>query len=341
MKKYYIFGLTLITIALSSCGNDDDGYVATDDGDPEPVIPLTFEANLSDMGIYTGLISNLTPAEDVHLYELNSKLFTDYAYKQRLIRMPEGEAMQYNGSSLLPDFPDNTLISKTFFYYEDESNTASNKIIIETRVLIKTDGTWKMGNYKWNNDMTEAVYTNNSSQVSVSYLDSEGITQNIDYQIPANDDCISCHHIYEEKVPIGPKLRNMNFNPNNGTANINQLQYFINEGLLEGVSNISDITVLPDWEDEANFDIFERGRGYIEINCTHCHQPGGFVPTGFLLDFRLETPFDDTGIYSRRGQIEDRIQSTVPIYMMPQIGRSLVHDEAVVMLIEYLEAIEG
>ena len=340
MKKYFIFSFSLLALIIASCGSDDNGYVATDDGDPDPVVPLTFETNLSDMGVYSGDLDNLTPAEDVHLYDLNSRLFTDYAHKQRLIRMPDGEAMQYNGDDLLPVFPDNTLISKTFYYYEDESNTSSNKIIIETRVLIKTEGTWKIGNYKWNEDMTEAVYTNNSSQVSVSYLDSEGITQDITYQIPGNDDCITCHHIYEEKVPIGPKLRNMNFNPNNGTVNINQLQYFIDEGLLEGVSSPSEITVLPDWEDEANFDIFERGRGYIEINCAHCHQPGGFVPTGFILDFRLETDFDDTGIYSRRGQIEDRIQSTVPTYMMPQIGRSLVHDEGVAMLLEYLEAIE-
>jgi uncharacterized repeat protein (TIGR03806 family) len=339
MKKYFIFSFAVLALIVAACGSDDDGYVATDDGDPEPEAPLTFKTNLSDMGVYTGNLSNLTPEENVHLYDLNSPLFTDYAHKQRLIRMPEGEAMQYNNSDLLPDFPDNTLISKTFYYYEDESNTASNKIIVETRVLIKTEGTWKIGNYKWNSDMTEAVYTNDGSIVSVEYLNAEGITQNIEYQIPANDDCITCHNIYDVKTPIGPKLRNMNFNPNNGTININQLQYFINNGLLEGVSNPSDITVLPDWKD-ANFDIFEQGRGYMEINCAHCHQPGGYVPTGFLLDFRLEVPFDETGIYSRRGQIEDRIQSTTPDYMMPKIGRTLVHDEGVAMMLEYLQAIE-
>ncbi len=302
-------------------------------------IPLVFEIKLSDMGIYTGDLSNLTPKENVHLYDLNSRLFTDYAHKQRLLRMPEGAVMQYDNSDLLPIFPNNTLISKTFYYYEDESNTASNKIIIETRVLIKTEGTWKVGNYKWNNDMTEATYTNDGSIVSVEYLNTEGITQNIEYQIPSNVDCITCHNIYDVIVPIGPKLRSMNFNPNNGTVNINQLQYFINEGLLEGVSNPSDISILPDWEDD-NFDILEQGRAYMDINCAHCHQPGGNTPTGFLLDFRLETAFNDTGIYSRRGQIEDRIQSNTPGYMMPKIGRSIVYTEAVEMLLEYLEVIE-
>jgi len=339
MKKYFIFSFAVLALIVAACGSDDDGYVATDDGDPEPEASLTFKTNLSDMGVYTGNLSNLTPEEDVYLYDLNSRLFTDYAHKQRLIRMPEGEAMQFNNSNLLPTFPDNTLISKTFFYYEDESNLASNKIIVETRILIKTEGTWKIGNYKWNSEMTEAVYTNDGSIVSVEYLNTEGITQNIEYQIPANDDCVKCHQINDVKTPIGPKLRNMNFNPNNGSVNINQLQYFINEGLLEGVSNPSDITVLPDWEDD-NYNIFEQGRGYMEINCAHCHQPGGFTPTTFLLDFRLEVPFDDTGIYSRRGQIEDRIQSTTAKYLMPIIGRSLVHNEGVEMMLEYLQAIE-
>ena len=134
------------------------------------VAPLIFKDYLSEMGIFSGDLISLTPAENVHLYELNSQLFTDYAHKQRLIRMPEGEAMQYNNNSLLPIFPDNTLISKTFYYYEDENNTNSNKIIIETRVLIKTEGTWKVGEYLWNDQMNEAVYTEQGSNHSRSSI---------------------------------------------------------------------------------------------------------------------------------------------------------------------------
>ena len=232
------------------------------------------------------------------------------------------------------------MISKTFYYFLDENNPSLGKKIIETRILIKTEGIWRVGNYKWNEAQTEAIYTNNSSQIEISYIKLGGMTQEVTYQVPSNDECIVCHNVYDEITPIGPKLRNMNFNPQTVDVSINQLQYFINNGLLNGVSSISDITVLPDWEDEVNFDIFERGRAYIDINCAHCHQPGGYVPTGFILDYRLETEFTETGIYEHRGQIEDRVQSTVPVYLMPQIGRSLVHDEGVVMLLEYLEAIE-
>ena len=325
-------------LTLNACKSDDD-YVSTTDDD-QVFIPLKFETNLSDMGINFGPLSDLVPETNVHLFELNSILFTDYAYKQRLIRLPEGAAMEYNNSSLLPIFPDNTIITKTFFYYLDEMDPSLGKKIIETRVMLKTEGTWKMGNYKWNEAQTEAVYTESSSEVPITYINLAGETRNIDYVIPSNDDCITCHNIDNVKIPIGPKLRNLNFNPMNGTVNENQINYFINNGLLEGLLDNSSITVLPDWTDDVNFDIFERGRAYIDINCAHCHQPGGIVPTGFLLDYRLETPFENTGIYEHRGQIESRIQSLVPVYLMPQIGRSVVHDEGVEMMLEYLQAIE-
>ena len=203
MKKHFILLLTLLILLMTSC-NSDDGFTPIDDVDLGPVAPLVFETKLSEMGVFSGVLANLTPNPNVHLYDLNSRLFSDNAHKQRLIRMPEGEAMQYNGNSLFPLFPDNTLISKTFYFYEDESNTASNKIIIETRILIKTEGIWRVGNYKWNEAQTEATYTNNSSQIEISYIKLDGMTQEVTYQVPSNDECIVCHNVYDEITPIGP-----------------------------------------------------------------------------------------------------------------------------------------
>ena len=131
------------------------------------------------------------------------------------------------------------------------------------------------------------------------------------------------------------KLRSMNFVPS--YTNQNQIDFLLGNGFLEGVTS-SEVSTLPDWTDTNN-DIFARGRAYIDINCAHCHQPGGSV-NNFNLDFRFETPFEDTSIYANRGEIEARIQSIVPTYMMPQLGRTVVHEEAVTMLLEYLQAIE-
>lgn len=338
MKKIcFLFCLCLVTL-LYSCGDDDD-YVATDDTDDMVIENLTFETSLSEMGVFQGEFSNLTPAADVQLYEINSTLFTDYAAKQRLIRLPEGESMEYTGSELLPDFPDNTLVAKTFYYNIDDRDPSLGKQIIETRIFLKIEGSWEAGDYIWNDAQTDATYRETSSEENISYIDIDGNTQNINYVIPSKQDCATCHNNNGNIFPIGLKLRSMNFNPMNGTVNQNQLLAFTESGMLTGLSNPADISLLPDWTDDVTYDIFERARAYIDVNCAHCHQPGGEV-TNFGLDFRYETAFDDTGIYANRGEIEVRTQSTIPTYRMPQIGRSIVHDEAVTMLVEYLEAIE-
>ncbi len=321
-----------LLLCLSACKKDDDSMV------PMEETNLTFETNLSEMGVFTADISSLTPATGVQKYELNSALFTDYAAKQRLIRLPDGGKMTFAGNDLLPNFPDNTLISKTFYYNIDDRDPSLGKKIVETRIFLKVEGVWQAGNYIWNSAQTEAIYRETGSDVPISYTDINGTTQNINYTIPSKQDCFTCHNNSNTTLPIGMKLRSMNVVPS--YSNQNQLDYFIANGLLEGVSNSSSIAQLPDWTDELSFSILERGRAYIDINCAHCHNPGGAV-TNFGLDFRYETPFDDTGIYANRGEIEARIQSTVPTYRMPQLGRNLVHAEAVAMLLEYIEEIEN
>ncbi|WP_203293802.1 fibronectin type III domain-containing protein [Luteirhabdus pelagi] len=314
---------------------DESGNVSNASNTVSVVTPLVFKTHLSQMGVFSGSLVDLTPADDVQLYELNSTLFTDYAKKQRLVRLPEGQKMRYNGNDLQPIFPDNTLVSKTFYYLNDETDPNSGKRIIETRIFLKVNGTWQAGNYLWNEGMTEATYTENGSNVPISYIDGDGDTQNISYEVPSQQDCFTCHNNNGTTRPIGMKLRSMNFVPS--YTNQNQIDFLLGNGFLEGVTS-SEVSTLPDWTDTNN-DIFARGRAYIDINCAHCHQPGGAV-NNFNLDFRFETPFEDTAIYANRGEIEARIQSTVPTYMMPQLGRTVVHEEAVTMLLEYLQAIE-
>lgn len=300
------------------------------------VADVSFLPLLSEMGVYSTTMSQLIPAAGVQLYEINSTLFTDYAAKQRLVRLPNDQKMRFDNSDLLPLFPDNTLIAKTFYYNIDDSNPGLGKTIIETRILLKIEGSWQVGNYIWNAAQTEANYRETGSTEAISYIDIDGNTQNVAYIIPSKQDCFTCHNNSGTTFPIGMKLRSMNFIPS--YTGQNQLDYFTANGLLEGVVS-DEISVLPNWTDEANT-LSERARAYMEINCAHCHQPGGSVPPVYMLDFRLETPYADTGIYDSRLGILDRFESTEPFYRMPQLGRTIVHDEALVMLTEYIESLD-
>ena len=170
----------------------------------------------------------------------------------------------------------------------------------------------------------------------ISYIDISGSTNNVDYIIPDNNSCFTCHNNNNNMLPIGMKLRSMNFIPS--YVGYNQLQYFTDEGLLLGLVDPQAVSALPNWAN-GTLPLDERARAYMDVNCAHCHSPGGSVPATFMLDFRWETAFDQTGIYANRGEIEARFASNSPIYRMPQLGRTVVHQEALAMLIEYIDSL--
>src|SRR5258705_12775464 len=119
-----------MTILMSFKKDDVEGPDANTAG---------FLPQLSAYHIFKGNPQNLVPEAGFHAYTLATSLFTDYAEKQRLIRLPAGTKMTKIDEDL-PDFPDSTIIVKTFFYYNDKRDTTKGRRIIETRLLIKSAG---------------------------------------------------------------------------------------------------------------------------------------------------------------------------------------------------------
>lgn len=295
-----------------------------------PIVSTQFENNLSDLNLFSGNIADLIPSPYAFEYDLTTPLFTDYAHKQRIIALPSGETMQYVDDGL-PTFPDDTVIAKTFYYFNNERDETLGKRIMETRILIKQNGAWVTGNYKWNESQTEATLDANGSVVNYSYVDNSGDTQNINYKIPSSADCTQCHSINTDIVPIGPKLRSMHFN--------NQLQHFIDNNYISNLTDPSTVSVLPDWENRDDYSLAERTRAYFDVNCAHCHQPGGSCDTESSLDFRYETPFGDTDINTFKFTILARTQNYIDTYSMPLIGTTMVHDEGYSLIEEYIDSL--
>ncbi len=299
-----------------------------------PVV-AQFLPKLSQLNIFTGDLGELTPSTNTFKYELSTELYSDYAHKLRLISLPKDEAMVYDGDGL-PIFPDGTVMAKTFYYNLDETNAAAGKKIIETRILIKQSNIWHLGNYVWNAAQTEATYDEDSHIVPVTWIDAQGVEKSVDYKVPDYPSCVTCHQNSGRRTPIGPKLRSMNFDVNN----TNQLQQFINDGHLTNAPNPSSISALPDWED-TNFTPEERTRAYFDMNCAHCHSPGGHHNMNFYeaMDLRLETRFSETNIYDYRYSIMTRIQTSIPGYSMPFLGVTTPHTEALQLIIPFLESL--
>lgn len=299
---------------------------------PEPVV-AAFRPNLSELNLFQGNLSDLNPSSYAFEYQLNTALFTDYAHKQRLIALPPGESMTYDGEGL-PIFPDNTLIAKTFYYYNDERNPSAGKHIIETRILLKINGEWQTGDYKWNDDATEATLDPNGSEVPVSWVDQQGNENNITYKIPSNTDCFTCHNRYDIATPIGPKIRTLNFEVNGE----NQIDQFINNGYLTGINGAEGLPAIANWEDR-DASLEDRARAYFEVNCAHCHIPGGMCDVLSNLNFDYATSFDDSKIFENRFNIRARMGSYIPGFSMPYIGTVSVHTEGVALIFEYLDTL--
>jgi uncharacterized repeat protein (TIGR03806 family) len=300
-----------------------------------PAVVPEFKPTLSELNLFLGDLSNLEPSSQAFEYTLNSTLFSDYSKKQRFIVLPVGETMTYNGDGL-PLFPDNSLITKTFYYNNNETDLSLGKRIIETRVLIKINGLWETGDYKWNDAQTEAVLDPSSSIVPVTWVDADGETNSINYQIPSDNQCFTCHRTGDVKRPIGPRLRTLNFN----VDGVNQLQSLIDSQLLEGLINPSEVSVLPKWNDNS-YSLEERTRAYLDINCAHCHTDGGYCETQSILRLDYENDLLDSNIQARKASIIFRVSSNFqPGLTMPWIGTTILHDQGVELVLEYLDTLE-
>ncbi|GGW68360.1 putative repeat protein (TIGR03806 family) [Winogradskyella epiphytica] len=323
-----LFKLLILTLLFSSCEKDPSIFPVE-----TPEVVAEFKTNLSELNLFTGELSELNHSSRAFEYNLSSTLFSDYSHKQRLIALPEGTSMTFNGDGL-PIFPDGTLIAKTFYYNNDERDLSLGRTIIETRILIKTNGEWESGDYKWNDEQSEAVLDLSGSSLPVSWIDSEGNSQTTTYKIPSNTDCFTCHNNYGSTQPIGPKLRSMNFNING----VNQLEQFITNQQLTGLSNSSSVRSLPNWED-TSIPLEYRARAYMDINCAHCHVPGGTCDDLSTLNLAFETPLEESQIIERSFSIDYRISFYLEGLSMPYIGTSMLHNEGVSLIQEYLNSL--
>lgn len=328
MRRADLVSPSLFLISFVGCGGQGDA----DPYDLDFEIPRTevFTDSLSDVDLFEGSLNQLIPAEDVILYELSSQLFTDYAKKQRLIRLPEDAQISTQDDGRLI-FPEGSLIAKTFYYPEDMSDAEGPRRILETRLLVKTEGLWNVATYLWNEAQSDASLLLEGTTTDVSWIDDSGRGLSTEYVVPHEGECVTCHQLAGESVFIGPTLQNLNRNILVNGESINQLDYWVALGMLESGDWSSD-SAMPDYEDTA-LPLSERARAYLAINCAHCHNPDGWEePAGEGLDLRFDTPLDQSGLTDEPEEVEEQLSQGE----MPFLGTTLQHEEGVALVLDYL-----
>ncbi len=315
--------------------------------------------NLSSYRLFADSSNPLENANDGIIYDLNTPLFTDYAVKYRFVFVPEGTQAAYRSQEVF-DFPVGTVIAKTFTIQADLRDPDSAEEIIETRLLIHRKEGWKALPYTWNQSKTDANLTVAGGTQDVSWIDINGEEQSTEYVIPNTNNCANCHN-EEELLPIGPKARSLNkdYAYDSGTAN--QLDYWASEGILIGAPEDTDsIDTIPLWGD-TTADLDDRARGYLDINCMHCHAPGGAADTSglFLEYFRpfgeavgeCKTPvaagggsggleYDIVPGDADSSILHFRMDSNETEVRMPEIGRTVIHTEGVELIAQWINAME-
>ncbi len=318
-----------------------------------------FPSKLSAWHLFTGAPAALKPNAGVVPYDINTPLFSDYATKYRFVWMPPGTSATYNETDTF-DFPTGTIFAKTFAY--PGAGPGGQQRIIETRLLVHARSGWVGLPYVWNNTQTEATLDVAADPTVVHWIHPSGAHYTIDYVIPNTNQCQGCHNKSKIMTPIGPKARNLNKDFDYPEGRANQLAYWTKVGYLKGAPVPEKAPKLAVWDDPSTGTLDARARAYLEVNCAHCHNPQGPAnTTGLYLTAAQTDPmrlglckvpvsagqgsgdllFDVVQGKPEESILAHRMESTTPKVMMPELGRTLVHQEGLALIREWIAAKQG
>lgn len=348
----------ILLITLFSCGDSEETeYVSVE---KTPVI-LNLEnvpyPKLSDYKFFQGSIKDQKPSYGVIPYEPTSELFTDYAEKNRFLWLPEGTKASYSSDSENLNLPVGSALIKTF-YYNNVLPTNSKKII-ETRVMIRKANGWIFAEYVWNDEQTDALLQEVGSTIPLSWNDENNINHTIDYQIPNQLQCLTCHSKNQVVIPIGIKPQSLNSNFSYADGTKNQLQKLIDFGYLENNLPATIVSVVNYNDTSKSLDL--RVRSYFDINCAHCHQDGGNAayvaqlrlsfnetvnPTkmGVCVSALTAIPGFPRGKLVNPGNIAGSyiyfsMNTDLSFNRMPRLGRTIVHQEGIQLVEQWINSL--
>ncbi len=298
-----------------------------------------FPRSLSEFGFFADGARQV-PAAGVTPYALSTPLWSDGAEKLRFIYLPEGTQLAADGEGLLR-FPVGAAIIKTFAFGEGPERS-----LIETRVLLHRAEGWVALPYRWNAEQTDATLALTGGRIDLTTPAGEAIS----YAIPNKNQCKSCHSKDGEVIPIGPKARNLARE---------WLGQMVKTGMLDHIPEGAG--ALPDWRTHASGPAEPLARAYLDVNCAHCHQPGGGASNSGL-DLRWEqADAHAIGIMKRpvaagRGAgghdfsvlpgapdksiLLYRMDSAEPGIAMPELGKSSVDRDGVAVVRRWIAELQ-
>ncbi|WP_028768405.1 SO2930 family diheme c-type cytochrome [Shewanella fidelis] len=375
--------IILILLCLTAgCGGSDEGTVAettppetTPTPTPTPDPSSSCEATTTEVN-WQALMSEDCPSLSQYglfvdpsiptssavapglSYQLSTELFSNYASKYRFIFVPEGQSIKYVSRSTF-EMPVGTVLVKTFALpFDTQINDANNQVLIETRLLIHRQTGWTTLPYLWQDG--EATLQVAGKEIAHT-LNHKGQSQRFAYQVPSRAECKLCHQTNSDSSqiePIGLKAHLLNRDVSYQGNQVNQLQLWQQQGLLQGLPQLNQVGKTYDIFDDSAA-LTARAKGYLDVNCAHCHNPQGFASiSGLRLGFYVDHTSFEYGICKQppgwdggaRGLSYDIIpgdgEHSILVYRqelnepkdrMPPVGRAIAHTDAVALIKQWID----
>ena len=311
---------------------------------------------ISQTGVFADL-TNLSSANFLIPYTVNSPLWSDGAVKSRWFTIPTNTVINFSANGEWT-FPAGSVFVKNFDLPVDDTNP---KVLrrLETRILVRDTNNYVYGaSYKWRMDNSDADLVSTGITEPIEIKTATGTrTQNWFY--PGRQDCLTCHTIASGGV-LGIKTRQLNgsFNyPNGVTAN--QLHTLGHLGIFDAAFDDRKIYRYPRLVNITNNStaLQLRVRSYLDANCSMCHRPGS---AGAFFDARFDTPLakqnfingavaNQLGISgakvivpgdTNKSILFQRI-SIVGENQMPPLARNLVDDKAVAVIGKWISSLHA
>ena len=361
LKSFFGLSLLFLPILFVSCVEDDENVPPVN---PPPAeeseVVFNFDdvpyETLSEYNFFDGTLADFQPSRGVLPYDVITPLFSDYAKKSRFVWMPDSVKATYNGDHNILSFQDGTVLIKNFYYENVQPQSA--KRVIETRIIFMRNNQWEFAEYVWNDDQTEAYLDLSGSNTDVTFIDDSGTEHYIDYRIPSESECFTCHKLADQAILIGPKPQNLNADYAYTDGVKNQLEKWVEVGYLEN-NYPANINTTVAWDDPSQL-LEDRVRSYLDMNCAHCHRDGShcdyrpirlafeetLIPENIGLCVEPQTFIQPELTYIIAGGNPDRstlyyrLNSVAVDNRMPLLGRTVVHEEGLQLIYEYINSLD-
>lgn len=333
------FVVAILLLSLAACHHLPDEVVLYVEHEPL--------STLSQYGFFKSPVELLVPNAGVMEYKLVNTMFSDYAQKRSFVYLPENKKcdVDTNGNVALPE---GSCLINCVYYPNNESDNTWGNLMVETQLLMRKKDGWVAYNYVWNQDQSDAVLQNIGSEKQIEYKRVDGSMFKVDFLIAGKNQCRSCHNKKSKTVPIG----------------FSNVRHLVLSDSLKEMFNHSDLIAHQqphtNWQDKTAT-LENRVRGYLHMNCAHCHsEDGPAAMSGLYLtydNYNMEhygvcksPPSSGKGSCNLSFDIVPgspghsimvcRMASNDLETKMPELGRTVSHTEGVKLIIEWIQSME-